>query len=319
MIINNDIKDCSLEDHSLLHKLEHISPLIGNTPIIPFTGESEGIFAKLEYSNFSGSTKDRASLSILTNAIEKKLLNKNSTIIESTSGNFGISLAQFALALGIRFIPVIDPNITTINKKVLKFLCEKVIEVKEIDATGGYLLSRIKAVENYKLEHPEVFHPNQYKNEYNWLGYKSLAREINNQMDTLDYIVIAVSTGGTITGVSREIKKYFPNIKVVAVDVKGSMIFQNTPQKRKLSGLGSSRKSNFIANYGEVDEALIFEEKEILDNCKKMARNNAIFAGASSGAVYAGAQTILKRHKNKDVKIMMVCPDRGTSYVDNYL
>ncbi|GAA4237215.1 2,3-diaminopropionate biosynthesis protein SbnA [Postechiella marina] len=314
MIVNTEIEDCTL-----LRKLEHISALIGNTPIIPFTGKSEGIFAKLEYLNFTGSTKDRASLSILTQAIEKKLLNKNSTIIESTSGNFGISLAQFALALGINFIPVIDPNITTINKKALKFLCEKVIEVTEVDATGGYLLNRIKAVENYKLEHPEVFHPNQYKNDYNWMGYKSIAQELSVQMDTLDYIVIAVSTGGTITGVSREIKKYFPNIKVVGVDVKGSMVFQNTPQKRKLSGLGSSRKSDFIANYGEVDEAMIFDEKEILDNCKKMARNNAIFAGASSGAAYAAAQRLLKRHKNKDVKIMMICPDRGTSYVDNYL
>jgi cysteine synthase A len=305
-------------NHCLAEKLENISHLIGNTPIISFTGESEGIIAKLEYSNFSGSTKDRATLSILSNAIEKNLIKIGDTIIESTSGNFGVSLAQFSLALGLKFIPVIDPNIAEINRKVLEFLCEDIIEVTERDITGGYLLSRLETVENYKAKHKNIFHPNQYKNNYNWMGYKNLAKEIYDQVDTLDYIVVAVSTGGTITGISKEIKKYFPKIKVVAVDVKGSMVFENKPQKRKLSGLGSSRKSDFIDNYGSVDEVMIFEEKDIIDHCKKLARENAIFAGASSGATYAAAQTILKRHKYKDAKIMMICPDRGTSYVNNY-
>jgi len=305
-------------NYSLSKKLNNISHLIGNTPILEFTGESEGIIAKLEYSNFSGSTKDRATLSILTNAIAENIIKEGDTIIESTSGNFGISLAQFSRVLGLKFIPIIDPNIAEINRKVLEFLCDDIIEVTERDITGGYLLSRLEAVENYKANHKEVFHPNQYKNKYNWMGYKNLAREIYDQVDTLDYIVIAVSTGGTITGVSREIKKWFPKIKVVAVDVKGSMVFEDKPQKRKLSGLGSSRKSDFITDYGSVDEVMIFEEKDIIENCKKMAREDAIFAGASSGAVYAGAQSILKRHNNGDVKIMMICPDRGTSYVNNY-
>jgi len=306
-------------NYGLSKKLNNISHLIGNTPILSFMGKSEGIIAKLEYSNFSGSTKDRATLSILSNAIAENIIKEGDTIIESTSGNFGISLAQFSLSLGLKFIPIIDPNITEINRKVLEFLCEEIIEVTERDITGGYLLSRLEAVENYKATHKNVFHPNQYKNKFNWMGYKHLAKEIYDQVDTLDYIVIAVSTGGTITGVSREIKKYFPEIKVVAVDVKGSMVFEDKPQKRKLSGLGSSRKSDFIANYGSVDEVMIFEEKDIINHCKKMARENAIFAGASSGATYAGAQSILKRHNYADVKIMMICPDRGTSYVNNYL
>jgi cysteine synthase A len=300
----------------LLHKINNLSRLIGNTPIAKFSGESEGIIAKLEYSNYSGSVKDRATLSILKNAILEDVLNEDSIIIESTSGNFGISLAHFCLALGIKFIPVVDPNITNINKNVLKFLCERVIEVKDRDKTGGYLLSRIEAVEKFKKENSNVFHPNQYKNKYNWMGYKSMAEEIASQVDFLDYIVIAVSTGGTITGISSEIKKHFKNIKVVGVDVKGSMVFQNTPQKRTLSGIGSSRRSDFIMNCSNIDEVLIYDEKEIIKNWKKMARKDAIFAGSSSGAAYAAAQTILKRNKNKNVKIMMICPDRGTSYIN---
>ncbi|MFD2587083.1 pyridoxal-phosphate dependent enzyme [Croceitalea marina] len=314
----NSPRILKVSNYVLSKKLSNISHLIGNTPILAFTGESEGIIAKLEYSNFSGSTKDRATLSILRNAIAENILQEGDTIIESTSGNFGISLAQFSRVLGLKFIPVIDPNIAEINRKVLEFLCDDIIEVTERDITGGYLLSRLEVVENYKAKHKNVFHPNQYKNKFNWIGYKHLAREIYDQVETLDYIVIAVSTGGTITGVSREIKKYFPKIKVVAVDVKGSMVFEDKPKKRKLSGLGSSRKSDFITNYGSVDEVMIFEEKDIIENCKKMARKDAVFAGASSGAVYAGAQSILKRYNNSDVKIMMICPDRGTPYVNNY-
>ena len=246
---------------NLVSKLENIAHLVGNTSILNFGGDSTGIIAKLEYSNYSGSIKDRATLSILRNAIETGHLKEGSTIIESTSGNFGISLAHFSLAMGLNFIPVIDSNITSINKSILKFLCKEVIEVTERDITGGFLLNRLKTVEDYKLNHPEVFHPNQYHNSYNWQGYTAMANEIAEQVDHLDYIVAAVSTGGTITGISNEIKKHFPQVQVVAVDVKGSMVFENKPKKRTLSGLGSSRKSNFINDGSNIDEIIILEEE----------------------------------------------------------
>lgn len=305
-------------NHLLLSRLANISHLIGNTQIMHLAKESKGIIAKLEFFNFSGSIKDRATLSILKNAIERNHLKEGGTIIESTSGNFGISLAHFSIALGFNFIPVIDPNITDTNRQILQLLCKDVIEVTERDATGGYLLSRLKTVEEFKANNPEVFHPNQYGNLYNQYGYKSMAREIAEQVDELDYLVVAVSTGGTVTGIASEIKTYFPNIKVVAVDVTGSMVFQNVPQKRNLSGLGSSRKSNFIDGDSEIDEVMIFSESEIIQHCKLMARNHAIFAGASSGATYAGAQKILEREAHSNPKIMIVCPDRGTSYLKNF-
>lgn len=305
-------------NHLLLSRLKNISHLIGNTQVMHLTKESKGIIAKLEYFNFSGSIKDRATLSIIRNAIELNLLKEEGTIIESTSGNFGISLAHFSIALGFNFIPIIDPNITSTNKRVLELLCKDVIEVKERDATGGYLLNRLKTVEEYKLKNPDVFHPNQYRNLYNQYGYKSMAKEISKQVDELDYLVVAVSTGGTVTGISSEIKTFFPNVKVVAVDVTGSMVFQDIPQKRNLSGLGSSRKSNFIDADSEIDEVMIFSEEEIIQHCKFMARNHAIFAGASSGAAYAGARRILKREQKDNPKIMIICPDRGTSYLNNF-
>lgn len=319
-MITNKTEVFEPNNSHLLDKLEEISSHVGNTPIINLSGASQGIIAKLEYLNYSGSIKDRASLSILKNAIENYHLKEGGTIIESTSGNFGISLCHFSIALNLNFTPVIDPNITSTNKHILEFMCDDVIEVTERDITGGYLLSRLKKVKELKEKNPEVFHPNQYENQYNCYGYKLLATEIANQVEHLDYIVVAVSTGGTITGISSEIKKYFPSIKVVAVDVKGSMVFEETPKKRSLSGLGSSRKSNFILKNNNIDEVIIFEEEEIIEGCRKLAKNQAIFAGASSGATFAAAQKILKKHqkRSEEVKIMIICHDRGTSYVNSF-
>lgn len=306
-----------LKANILIEKLKAIEQLIGNTPIMPLFGNSRGIYAKLEYTNFSGSIKDRATLSLLKKAIDTQLLKKGDFVIESTSGNFGISLAFFSAVLGFKFIPVIDPNITSINRKILEFLAYEIIEVTERDKTGGFLLNRLKAVEEFKSKNKNVYHPNQYENEFNYLGYQPLAEEISRQFETLDYIVVAVSTGGTITGLSMKIRDYFPNIKIVAVDVKGSLIFKDTPLKRNLPGIGSSIRSKFVVDCAEIDEILIFDETEIVEKCRQMAKKEMIFAGVSSGATYAGAKVILERHKNEDVNILMICPDRGTSYIDS--
>lgn len=313
----NDSNIFKVKPVTLNHKLDTIYPLIGNTPIKPFLEDGNGIYAKLEYFNFSGSIKDRATFSILKNAIDSGLLDEKSTIIESTSGNFGISLALFAKTLGIKFIPVIDSNITPINRKILKFLSENVIEVTERDETGGYLLNRMKTVELYKKNNTNVFHPNQYMNKYNYLGYNSMVKEIYNQVDHLDYIIIAVSTGGTITGISTEVKKYFPEIKVIGVDVEGSLVFDNKPSMRNLSGIGSSRKSNFIDKYGNIDEVMILSEDLIVNGCREMVLKHSVFAGASSGAVYVAAKKIQERHHSRNPKIMIICPDRGVSYINN--
>jgi 2,3-diaminopropionate biosynthesis protein SbnA len=310
------IKQAALKE-ILLEKIRVIEHLIGDTKVMPLSGTSKGIYAKLEYTNFSGSIKDRATLNILKNAIEAGKLNDESTIIESTSGNFGISLALFSIALGIKFIPVIDANISSINRKILKLLSTEVVEVTERDESGGFLLNRIKVVEEYKSTHSNAFHPDQYKNEDNYRGYQKMADEILTQFDELHYLIISVSTGGTLTGLSSRIKKYFPDIKVVAVDVEGSLVFSNIPKKRHLSGLGASIKSQFIDKQAEIDEVIILSESEIVQEAQQMVLNDCLFAGASSGAAYCGAKKILQRYPQQDVKILIICPDRGVPYIDN--
>ena len=298
---------------SLIEKLAKIEELIGNTKVLELAKE-KSIFAKIEYTNFSGSIKDRAAFNIIKHGILADRINPETTIIESTSGNFGLSLALICIYLNIKFIAVVDANISESNKRALKFLSHDVVEINKRDETGGYLLNRLKFIEEFKANNQNVFHPDQYNNEYNYKGYYQMVAEINQQFDTLDYIIIAVSTGGTISGISKNIKRFFPNIKVIAVDVKGSQIFSNEKARRTLSGIGASKKSSFIDPIACIDEVLIFSEEKIKEGCKKLNIENGIFAGISSGATYCGAMEIKKRFPYKEHKMLLICPDRGAPY-----
>ncbi len=300
---------------SLVDKINAIESLIGNTQTQRLVRETS-IYAKLEHTNFSGSIKDRAALNILKNGILSGSINEDSIIIESTSGNFGISLAYMCISMNIKYIAVVDPNISESNKKKLTFLAHKVVEITERDETGGYLLSRLKYVEEFKRNNKNVFHPDQYNNSDNYKGYYQMVDEISQQFDHLDYIVIAVSTGGTITGLSQNIKLHFPNVEVVAVDVCGSQIFSNNVKKRTLSGIGASKKSYFIERFADIDHALIFSEDEIIEGCRKLNRENGIFAGISSGAAYCGAMEMKRLSELSDPQILIICPDGLTAYIE---
>ena len=298
----------------LIKKINNIGKLIGNTKALELANE-ESIFAKIEYTNFSGSIKDRAAFSIIKNSILSGEINQNTTIIESTSGNFGVSLSLICIHLNIKFIAVIDSNISIQNKKILKLLAHEVIEITELDNTGGYLLNRLKFVNEYKSVNANVFHPNQYENENNYKGYYKMVSEISKEFNTLDYVIIAVSTGGTLTGISKKIKTFFPNIKIIGVDVKGSQVFSDIKGRRTLSGLGSSRKSSFIDSNANIDEVFIFSEEEIKEGYKKLNIENGIFAGISSGANYCAALEIKKRFHKETPKILLICPDKSTPYI----
>lgn len=300
---------------SLIDKLKSIEVLIGNTQTRKLLRE-DSVYAKIEHTNFSGSIKDRAAFNIIKNGILTNKINEESIIIESTSGNFGISLASMCVSLDIKYIAVVDPNISASNKKKLSILAHEVVEVTERDETGGYLLSRLKYVEKFKQTNDNVFHPDQYNNSDNYKGYYQLVSEINEQFEHLDYVVIAVSTGGTIAGVSQRIKTYFPNVKIVAVDVCGSQIFSNQTMNRTLSGIGASKKSSFIENIATIDQALIFTEDEIVQGCRKLNVENGIFAGISSGAAYCGAMEIKRQSELENPQILIICPDGLTAYVD---
>lgn len=297
--------------------LEQLESSIGNTRTHKLNFSPGNLFVKLEYQNIFGSIKDRAAFHIIKHALENDLISNGSTVIESTSGNFGVSLANICRALGINFIPVIDPNISKEKESHLKLLCPEIIKVTERDETGGFLLNRIRTVEKYLTENNNAFHPNQYENCNNYLAYyHSLAEELCNTFSRLDYVFVSVSTGGTITGLSIRLKEKFKDVTIIAVDVLGSMIFHNEPRKRKITGMGASKRSILFDN-AIIDDVIILSEPEIVNGCYALLQDHNLFLGASSGAAYFAAKKTLKNMKKKDVNAVFISPDAGYAYLES--
>lgn len=296
--------------------LAQIEQRIGHTSLCKLNFYPGNLYTKLEYENCFGSIKDRPALYIIKNAILSGLINEESTIVESTSGNFGLALAGICKTLGIKFIPVIDPNISAQKEQLLRLLSHSVIKVTERDETGGYLLNRIKVVREFLENDPRAYNPNQYENPNNYLSYYyTLGEEVCNSFDRLDYAFISVSSCGTIIGLSQRLKEKFPNIRIVGVDVEGSMIFSSKPKNRKLSGLGASKQSPLIHN-ALIDEAVILSEKEIVHGCHELLNKHSLLVGASSGAAYAAAKRVLTRSGNSNTNALFITPDSGNSYLD---
>lgn len=303
---------------TLEEKLNELESLIGNTPLYKFNCQGN-VYAKLEYNNLMGSIKDRPAFYILKNAIANGLINNDSTIIESTSGNFGIALAGICKRLGLKFIPVIDPNITLEKASILTMLSHKVVRVEERDKTGGYLLNRIKEVKRLLKIIPGSFNPNQYENEDNYLSYyHTLGPEICAKFSQLNHVFIAVSSGGTIIGLSLKLKEKYPGIKIIAVDVEGSLIFDNKPKSRSISGLGSSMRTALI-NKALIDDVIILSQWDIVKGCHALLNEQGILGGASSGAAFRAMNVYNDKYNiNTDTNTsLLIIPDSGNTYVNS--
>ncbi|OMP77244.1 2,3-diaminopropionate biosynthesis protein SbnA [[Flexibacter] sp. ATCC 35208] len=304
----------------MLKKLKAVQQFIGNTPVrkLPVEGLHADIYAKLECFNFAGSIKSRPAFNILYKAIESGRVNENSTIVESSSGNFAIALAMLCKLAGIDFIPVIDPNINPGYEKLLRYLCKEVMKVTTVDETGGYLLTRLAEVHRMCSERENVFWPNQYGNKLNAQAYHQfMAKEIADNFETLDYAFIGVSSCGTIAGLSIGLKKAFPGIRIVAIDVEGSVIFSQEPCKRFISGIGSSIVPPLLGE-ADIDEVIHVPQVDIIDGCHALVDEHMLFAGASSGASYSCIKKYFGDRPAMDKKpqVLFICPDSGEAYLD---
>jgi len=300
----------------MLKKLERLAAFIGNTPLMELHNTDTRLFAKLEYNNFTGSSKDRAAYSIVYNGIKTGRINEHSTIIASSSGNLAIAVASICKNLGLKFIPVIDPNINGAYESLLNLLSYKVVKVTERDHTGGYLLTRIDVVNKLHATMENSFIADQYGDPNNYKGYFGLGREIVRSIEDLDYIFVAVSSSGAITGISRSVKKERPDIKIIGVDVEGSVIFNAPPVKRYISGIGASQVPPIIEN-ALIDDVVIVSQLDIIKGCFELLNEQVIFAGASSGAVYFAAKNYFKDNKHSGIpSSLLIFPDKGHTYLD---
>jgi cysteine synthase A len=291
----------------------------GNTPLINLSGCINpliNLYIKLESYNPTGSIKDRAAFYILNKLLSENMIDSNTEIIESSSGNFGIALAYFCKMFGVKFTCVIDPNILPINEILIQTFGGKILKATERDEFGGYLINRINIIKDLLAQKKNLYWVNQYENPLNAMAYyETLGNEICNFTDKIDYFFIGVSSGGTITGLSMRIKEKYPSAKIIAVDVDGSIIFGGEPKKRIIPGIGSSIIPK-ILQQSHIDDVVIVSERETIDCCHELLHKYYLFAGGSSGSVYAAIKKYFSECKiNEPTNVLTIFPDRGDRYV----
>src|SRR5213083_134852 len=302
---------------NLVTRLAQLGNILRPTPHVPLAAEGMHLFAKLEYVNPIGSIKDRPAFWILKRAAERGEICDETTVIESSSGNFASALAAFTRLVGLKFIPVIDPNISATYESFLRRSCDRVVKVEERDDTGGFLKTRLEMVQQLCATTPHAYWPNQYANpDAVDAHYHLTAGDICAEFDSLDYVFIGVSTGGTIAGVSRRLKERYPNVQIIAVDTEGSVIFGGAPRVRHIPGIGAGIAPPLLS-HAKIDDVVKIPERETVQACRELLTTHGLFVGGSSGSAYAA----IKRYRAKMTgpkppTVLFLCADRGTAYLD---
>jgi len=277
-------------------------------------GEMRSIHLKLEGFNPGGSVKDRTARGLIGDLDRRGLLAPEAVLIESTSGNLGVSLARLARQRGLRFVAVVDSAASTDSVRRMRALGAEVQVVADRDAAGGYLMSRLARVHELCGQSDRFLWPNQYANPANPLAHQlGTGPEILNQMGgSVDAIVAAVSTGGTLAGIARFFRRASPETRLIAVDARGSVALGGAPAPRLLTGIGASRRSRFLLP-DLFDERILVGDREAFAACRALAVATGLWVGGSSGAVIAAAACLVAREEDAE-RVVCLSPDGGDRY-----
>jgi cysteine synthase len=301
----------------------NLTELIGNTPLLELknygTHESTHakIIAKLEYFNPAGSVKDRIGFALIKDAEERGLINKETTIIEPTSGNTGIALAFVAAARGYKLILTMPETFSIERRNLLKALGAQVVLTPGSERIPG----AIKKAEELAKEIPNSFVPQQFENPANpAIHKKTTAEEIWRDTDgKVDIFIAGVGTGGTISGVGEVLKVRNPKVKIIAVEPTESAVLSGGPSGgHKIQGIGAGFvPKNYHA--AVVDEIFKVSGDEAIRTSRLLAVTEGLLVGISSGAAAFAATQIAKREENKGKVIVVVLPDTGERYLSTSL
>lgn len=292
---------------------------IGHTPLVRLrniTASTEGqILLKYERINPGGSIKDRSAVYIINEAERRGLLLPGGTIIESSSGNFGISLAMISAARGYHAIILVDPKTTSSNLALLKCFGAEVIVVTEKDDSGSYHKTRIALANKLAKEIPNSFRPDQCFNLLNSEAhYHSTAKEIMEDYDeNLAAVVAAVSTGGQLGGISKYIKMSYPSVQVIGVDANGSAIFGGDAHSYRIPGIGLGWTPNNL-QLDLIDRAYKISDAHAFETARAIARYEGVLIGPSSGACILAALSIVDELP-PEKRIVCVASDGGDRYI----
>ena len=301
-----------------IRSADSVLQTIGNTPLIRLKRISAlagiEVFGKLEMANPGGSVKDRTSLSIIEEGIQKGRITPNTTLVESSSGNMAIGLAQVCGYYHIPLIIVVDPKANTHTLRILKAYGVQIDKVTQPDPEGGFLGARLNRVQEILAKTPGAVWTNQYGNKANPKTHYHTMEEIHRQLPGVDYVFSATSTCGTLMGCADYIQKQQLQTKLVAVDASGSVIFGTKAKKRLIPGHGAGLPSQFL-DPGKVDQVMHITDAECVSGCNKLLQTESILAGGSSGAVLT-AFLKLAPHMPKNASCVLILCDRGERYLD---
>lgn len=301
-------------------KIYHsITEIIGATPLMEFKnyekehGLKANILAKLEYLNPTGSVKDRAAKAMIDDAEAAGLVNKDTTIIEPTSGNTGIGLASVAASRGYKLIITMPETMSVERRNLMRaYGAEVVLTEGSKGMTGS-----IDKAHELKAEIENSFIPGQFTNESNPRAhYSTTGPEIWNDTDgKLDFFVSGIGTGGTISGAGKYLKERNPNIKIIAVEPEDSPVLsEGRFGPHKIQGIGAGFVPEVLDTeiYGEI---ITVSNEDAFDTGREIAKKEGVLVGISSGAALYAASIIARRPENAGKNIVVLLPDSGDRYL----
>ncbi len=298
----------------------NITDLIGNTPLVKINkltnGKGAELVAKLEYFNPASSVKDRIANAMIADAEAKGLLDKDTVIIEPTSGNTGVGLAFVAAVKGYKVILTMPESMSIERRKLLvKFGAELVLTPAAKGMKGA-----IERANELAAELPKAFIPQQFQNPSNpSVHRRTTAQEIWNDTDgKVDIFVAGIGTGGTITGVGEVLKEKNPNVKIIAVEPEASPVLSGgSPGPHKIQGIGAGFVPD-VLNTSVFDEVIKVSNDDAIETSNIAATKEGILCGYSSGAALWAATQVANREENKGKRVVVILPDTGERYLSGF-
>ena len=300
-----------------------VEDLIGNTPMTELCKYEKkhmlyaSIYAKLEFFNPGGSVKDRAAKYMITDAEKRGLINKDTVIIEPTSGNTGIGLCLVAATRGYKCIIVMPENMSVERIKLMKGFGAEVVLTEAARGMSG----SIEKAKELAARCPNSFIPQQFENPANSLAhYETTGPEIWKQTDgNVDIFIAGVGSAGTVSGCGKYLKEQNPDVKIYAAEPYSSpLLSQGRAGAHKIQGIGANFIPSVLDRFA-YDEVLTVKDEDALNTARELAVCEGILCGISSGAAVSAAKELAEKEENKGKKIVVLLPDTGERYLSTEL